>query len=109
MHAEITTFGFKLLGHLVEFLRAEESFKQAVLFCSVGKISGAVGTYSSLPPQLEAKVCEKLGLKVETLATQVIPRDRLARLIFSISLMGAFIERLALELRHLQKDRSGRN
>ena len=107
IHAEITTFGFKLLGHLTELLRAEESFKQALSACSVGKISGAVGAYSSLPPRLEAKVCKKLGLKAETLATQVIPRDRLARLFFSISLIGVFIERLAVELRHLQRTELG--
>ena len=103
IHAEPSTFGFKLLGHLAELDRAITSFKQAVSACSIAKISGAVGTYSSLSPQVEKKVCQKLGLKAETLATQVIPRDRLARLVFSLSLLGAFIERLAVELRHLQR------
>lgn len=103
IHAEPTTFGFKILGHLAELVRAESSFKKVVSDCSVGKLSGAVGVYSSLPPQVESKVCKKLGLKPETLATQVIPRDRLARLVFSLSLVGAFIERLAVELRHLQR------
>lgn len=107
IHAEPTTFGFKLLGHLAEFNRAEISFKQAVSLCAVGKVSGAVGVYSSLPPQLESRVCKKLSLKPETLATQVIPRDRLARLVFSLSLFGAFIERLAVELRHLQRTELG--
>ena len=101
--AEPSTFGFKMLGHLAELARAETSFKQAVSICLVGKMSGAVGTYSSLPPQLEHRVCKILGLEPETLATQVIPRDRLARLFFAISLAAAFMERLALELRHLQK------
>ena len=82
-----------MLGYLAELSRAESSFKEAVLNCAVGKISGAVGVYSSLPPKLEQKVCKNLGLKPETLATQLIPRDRLARLIFSISLTGAFIEK----------------
>ena len=103
IHAEPTTFGFKLLGHLAELDRAISSFKQAISICSIAKISGAVGAYSSLSPQVETKVCQKLGLKAETLATQVIPRDRVARLVFSLSLIGAFIERLAVELRHLQR------
>ena len=107
IHAEPTTFGFKIMGHLAELLRAEFSFKTAVSQCTVGKISGAIGVYSSLPPQLESKVCKKLGLQPETLATQVVPRDRLARLIFSLSLTGAFIERLAIELRHLQRTEVG--
>ena len=107
VHAEPTTFGFKMLGHLAELVRAESGFKQAVKNCVVGKVSGAVGTYSSLPSQVESKVCKKLGLQPETLATQIIPRDRLARLVFSISLIGSFIERLALELRHLQKTETG--
>lgn len=101
--AEPTSFGFKLLGHLAELTRAETSFKQAVDFCLVGKLSGAVGTYSNLSPQVEEKVCKKYSLQPETLATQVVPRDRLARLMFSLSLLGVFIERLALELRHLQR------
>ena len=103
IHAEPTTFGFKLLGYLAELSRAEDSFNQAVSICSIGKISGAVGTYSCLPAQVEKKVCRKLTLKPEPTATQVVPRDRLARLIFSLSLIGAFIERLATELRHLQR------
>jgi len=103
IHAEPSTFGFKLLGHLAELKRAEKSFKTALSQCFIGKISGAVGVYSALAPELEKKVCQKLSLKPETVATQVIPRDRLARLMFSLSLIGAFIERLAIELRHLQR------
>ena len=96
IHAEPTTFGFKMLGHLTALLRAESFFNDSVSHCLIGKLSGAVGTYSSLPSQLESKVCAKLSLKPETLATQVVPRDRLARLIFSLSLVGAFIERWLL-------------
>ena len=103
IHAEPTTFGFKILGHLAELSRTEQSFNQAISICSIAKISGAVGTYSSLPPQLERKICQQLSLKPETIATQVIPRDRIARLVFSLSLIGSFIERLAVELRHLQR------
>ena len=103
IHAEPTTFGFKILGHLAELSRAEIDLNQAVSICSVAKISGAVGTYSALPPQVEKKVCQQLALKPETIATQVIPRDRIARLVFSLSLISSFIERLAIELRHLQR------
>ena len=107
IHAEPTTFGFKLLGHLAELTRAVDDFRRSVSINSIGKISGAVGAYSSFSPQLESQVCKKLSLKPETLATQVIPRDRLARLVFSISLLGACMERLALELRHLQRTELG--
>ena len=103
IQAEPTSFGFKLLGHLAELSRTEQSFNQAVSICAIGKISGAVGTYSSMPPQVEQKVCRSLALQPETIATQIVPRDRIARLVFSLSLIGSFIERLALELRHLQR------
>ena len=103
IQAEPSAFGFKLLGHLAELSRAELSFNQAAALCSIAKMSGAVGTYSSLPPQVEKKVAQQFSLEPETIATQVIPRDRMARLLFSLSLIGAFIERLAIELRHLQR------
>ena len=102
-HAEPSTFGFKLLGHLAEFLRAEKSLQQALKENQIGKLSGAVGVYAALPPLLEQRLCQKLSLWPETLATQVVPRDRLARLIFALALVGAAIERLAVELRHLQR------
>jgi len=107
IHAEPSTFGFKLLGHLAELKRAEAGFQKASAQCFVGKVSGAVGVYSALSPLVEKKVCQTLSLEPETLATQVIPRDRLARLIFSLSMLGAFIERLAIELRHLQRTELG--
>ena len=69
----------------------------------IGKISGVVGTYSFLKPEVEQKVCEFLGLKPETLATQVIPRDRHAQLFSVFALMGGGLERLSVELRHLQR------
>ena len=102
-HAEPTTFGYKLLGHLAELCRAWACFRSAVEEHSVGKISGAVGAYSSLPPELEKQVCRKLQLRPELVASQVVPRDRLAGLIFSLSRTGAFVERLSVELRHLQR------
>ena len=90
MHAEPTTFGFKMLGFLAEIERASQTFKEASEKNQVGKLSGAVGVYSALSPSLEAKVCKFLKLEPEDIATQVIPRDRLARLLFSLSLAWFF-------------------
>ena len=107
MHAEPTGFGLKMLGHLMELRRAEKTFHQAVEENCRGKLSGAVGTYSSLPPEVERRVCEQLGLRAEETATQVIPRDRHVRALFALGLFGVFLERLALELRHLQRTEVG--
>ncbi len=103
MHAEPTTFGMKLCGFLVELGRNKNRFKQALEQCKVVKLSGAVGTYSSLSPQVERKVGKYLKLKPEHVATQVIPRDRHAELLNSIALLGSGLERLSVELRHLQR------
>ena len=101
--AEPTTFGFKLAGFFAEFSRHRKRLKSALKNMAIGKISGAVGTYSFLKPEVEQKVCEFLGLQPETLATQVIPRDRHAELFSVFALMGGGLERLAIELRHLQR------
>lgn len=103
MHAEPTTFGMKLLGYYAELKRNKERFENAIDQALIGKISGAVGTYSVLDPQIEAGVCKLLGLKPETVATQVIPRDRHTEVIYAISMLGAGLERLSVELRHLQR------
>lgn len=103
MHAEVTSFGLKLSGFLAELKRHQVRFEAALEQCRVGKLSGAVGAYASLTPKIETQVCEKLGLETETIATQVIPRDRLAELFSSFAMIGGFIERLAVELRHLQR------
>ena len=103
MHAEPTTFAFKLLGFLSELVRAENSFKQAVSEGALGMVSGPVGNYSSSTPDLEKAVCRRLSLIPESISTQVLPRDRHARIIFSISLILTALERLAVELRHLQR------
>lgn len=103
MHAEPTTFGYKLLGHLAEFLRAKESLLFAKKGVSVGKLSGAVGTYSTQSPAVEARVCKKLKLSTEAVATQVIPRDRHLEVLHALARLGCAIERLAIELRHLQR------
>ena len=103
MHAEPTTFAFKLLGFLSELARAENSFNQAVSEGALGVVSGPVGNYSSSTPDFEKAVCRRLKLVPEFVSTQVLPRDRHARIIFSISLILTALERLAVELRHLQR------
>jgi adenylosuccinate lyase len=103
MHAEPTTFGYKMAGFYFEFERHTQRLRNALNQMAVGKLSGAVGTYSFLSPEFEQKVCERLGLKTETLATQVIPRDRHAEVLTTLALFGAGIERLSTEIRHLQR------
>ncbi|HAG90342.1 MAG TPA: adenylosuccinate lyase [Bdellovibrionales bacterium] len=107
MHAEATTFGLKMGGYLAELKRSFQRFERAMDQAQVGKLSGAVGTYSTQSPEVEKKVCEKLGLKVETIATQVIPRDRHAEVLWSLAMLGAALERLSVELRHLQRTEVG--
>lgn len=104
MHAEPTTFGLKLAGFFAEFSRHRQRLTTSLEGMAIGKISGAVGTYSFLKPELEAKVCEILGLRPETVATQVIPRDRHAEFFCSLALIGGGLERLSIELRHLQRN-----
>ncbi len=103
IHAEPTTFGFKITGFLAELYRNKERLNKAFDECLVGQISGVVGTYSFLKPNIEKEVCKSLGLKSEDIATQVIPRDRHAYFMQALSLTGAFIERFSIELRHLQR------
>jgi len=103
IHAEPTTFGFKLAGFLAELERNEKRLKRAFTEASVGQISGAVGTYSFLNPGIEKNICKQLGLQQESVCTQVIPRDRYADLFCAVALTGGFIERLCVELRHLQR------
>lgn len=103
IHAEPTTFGFKIAGHLAEFYRVTDRVERAIEQMMRGKISGAVGTHSTFGPELEEKVCRRLDLIPETLATQVIPRDRHAELFYSFGHFANFLERLSIELRHLQR------
>lgn len=107
MFAEPTTFGVKMAGFLAELRRNRVRLQVALDEMKICKLSGAVGTYSSQPPTVEARVAKKLGLKPETVATQVIPRDRHAALLMEIALLGAGFERLAVELRHLQRSEVG--
>lgn len=103
IHAEPTTFGLKLLNHYAEIGRDIERLTQTKEAIMVGKLSGAVGTYANCPPSIEKRVCELLGLGVDPVATQVIQRDRHARVTSDIALAGAGLERMALEVRHLQR------
>lgn len=107
MHAEPTTFGFKMAGFWAETKRNEKRLAEAMKDFMIAKLSGAVGTYSAQSMEVEKNVAKRLGLQVETLATQVIPRDRHAQLLHSLSLFAAGIERLAIELRHLQRTEVG--
>lgn len=107
MHAEPTTFGFKLCGYLAEMLRNEDRLKRALSQMAIGKLSGAVGTYSAQSREVEQLVCDELGLVPETIATQVVPRDRHAELMFALASIGNAIERLSVELRHLQRTEVG--
>jgi adenylosuccinate lyase len=107
MHAEITTFGVKLAGFLAELRRHRVRVRRAFEQCFVGELSGAVGTYSSQSPKIEREVCDKLGLQPETVATQVVPRDRHAEVFVAFGLLAGFFERLAVELRHLQRTELG--
>ncbi|MEK6774142.1 MAG: adenylosuccinate lyase [Bdellovibrionota bacterium] len=103
MFAEPTTFGLKMAGFLAELKRNHIRVRQALDQLMICKLSGAVGTYSAQSPEVELKVARKLGLKPEVIATQVVPRDRHAEMIFSLASLGAGLERLAIELRHLQR------
>ena len=103
VHAEPTTLGLKFLGHYAELHRADARLAHAIEDCRYGKISGAVGTYSQMPPELEAYVLKKFNLKPETVSTQVIPRDRHAYFLQAIALTGQALYRLMQEIRLLQR------
>jgi adenylosuccinate lyase len=103
IHAEPITFGFKLAGWLAELLRHRDRLCELQKRIAVGKISGAVGTYANVDPQIEAIACQKLGLEPDTASTQVISRDRHAEFVQVLALVAASIERFAVEIRNLQR------
>jgi len=103
VHAEPTTFGLKLLNWAAEIRRAQGRLAEAKAQVSYGKISGAVGTHATIPPEIEEKVCAHLGLTVEPVSTQIVPRDRHAYFVSTLAVIAGSLERFALELRHLQR------
>lgn len=103
IHGEPTTFGLKLAGHYAAFKRAKTRMIAAKDEVSTITISGAVGTYATAEPSIEAYVAEKLGLRAETVATQVIPRDRHAMFFATLGVVASSIENIAVEIRHLQR------
>ena len=103
IHAEPMTFGFKLAGWLAEMQRHRERLTRIQDEISVGQISGAVGTYANIDPEVEEITCQILGLKPDTVSTQVISRDVHAEFMMSLAGVGASIERFAVEIRNLQR------
>ncbi|MEE8293830.1 MAG: adenylosuccinate lyase [Kiloniellales bacterium] len=103
IHAEPTTFGVKLAGHYAAFARGRERLAQARGEIATCAISGSVGTFANIDPFVERHVAEKLGLAVEPVSTQVIPRDRHAAFFATLGVIAASVENLAIEIRHLQR------
>jgi adenylosuccinate lyase len=103
VHAEVTTFGAKLAGWAFELDRARARTARAIEGMTVGKLAGAVGTYGGGDPEVERVACERLGLQPESVATQVVPRDRHAELLSALALCAASLERFATEIRHLAR------
>ncbi|MEL0089976.1 MAG: adenylosuccinate lyase, partial [Rhodospirillales bacterium] len=103
IHAEPTTFGLKLAGHYAEFKRNRERLLASRAEIATCAISGPVGTFASIDPRVEAHVAAKMGLTPETISTQVIPRDRHAMFFATLGVIASSIERIATEIRHLQR------
>jgi adenylosuccinate lyase len=103
IHAEPTTFGLKLLNWYAEMQRNLVRFEAAAEGMRVGKLSGAVGTFGHLKPEHEERICERLGLKPAPVATQVIQRDRHAAYISTLAIIGSTLDKIAVEVRHLQR------
>ncbi|NNF58305.1 MAG: adenylosuccinate lyase [Rhodothermaceae bacterium] len=103
VHAEPTTFGLKMALFYAEVQRDIERFEAAAEGIRVGKLSGAVGTFANIPPEVERLTCEYLGLAAAPISTQVLQRDRHAHYLATLALIGATIEKIAVEIRHLQR------
>jgi adenylosuccinate lyase len=103
IHAEPLTFGFKLAVWLEETRRNKKRLAEAISVISVGKISGAVGTFSNISPVVEEMTCKRLGLIPEPVSTQIVQRDRHAQFIWTLAMIGTSLEKFATEIRHLQK------
>jgi adenylosuccinate lyase len=103
VHAEPTTFGWKLAGWAFELDRSRTRLERALDATRVGKLSGTVGTYASVDPEVERLACERLGLEPEPVSTQVVARDRHAELLAALALCATSLERFATEIRHLAR------
>ncbi len=103
VHGEPTTFGLKVLSYYDDLVRARKRFEGSIEELSVGMFSGAVGTYANFNPKAEEIVCKKLDLKPISISTQVIGRDRHAKYLNDLAIIATIIERIALEIRHLQR------
>ncbi|MEW5733825.1 MAG: adenylosuccinate lyase [Thermodesulfobacteriota bacterium] len=103
MHAEPVTFGTKMAVFYAELSRDRARVEAGIRSAAAGKISGAVGTFANIPPQIEEYVCDKLGLTPEPASTQVVQRDRHAEFFCSLALLAATLEKIAVEIRHLQR------
>ena len=103
IHAEPTTLGLKLAGHYAAFARHRERLERARTEIATCAISGAVGTFANIDPSVEAYVAEKMGLAVEPISTQIIPRDRHAVFFATLAVIASSLENLATEIRHLQR------
>ena len=103
MHADITTFGLKWALWYSDMMRIREEFVNACKGIEVGKLSGAVGNFANIPPQIEEEVCKDLGISYANVSTQVIQRDRHAAYMSALSLIASELEKMALEVRHLAR------
>lgn len=103
VHAEPTTFGLKCALWYAEMKRNLERFEKAAADVEFGKMSGSVGTFANIPPEVEEYVCEKLGLKPAPISTQTLQRDRHAHYVSVLALIGSTMEKMAVEIRHLQR------
>jgi adenylosuccinate lyase len=103
VHAEPTTFGLKLVGWAFELDRRRTHLRSALATCRVGKLSGAVGQYAAIDPEVERVACERLGLEPAPTSTQVLQRDRHAELVTSLAVLASSLDAFALEIRHLAR------
>ncbi|HET6527176.1 MAG TPA: adenylosuccinate lyase [Balneolaceae bacterium] len=103
VHAEPTTFGLKLALWYAEMKRNQERFEKAAHDVEFGKMSGSVGTFANIPPEVEESVCEELGLSPAPISTQTLQRDRHAAYLSTLALIGSTMEKMAVEIRHLQR------
>ena len=103
VHAEPITFGLKLAGWVDELRRHQSRLAEAQAEVAIGKVSGAVGSHATVPPDIEEKVCARLGLGIEPISTQIVQRDRHARFMTTLAVLASSLEKFATELRHLQR------